>query len=201
MPAYRRGLHAALTDAGFVCDEPEDLEAWAGQAACPAILLTLRGEDDLDRLARLSAICPTVALLQSNGPVAYLQAFQHGACGVLPWDSCLDVIVNGVRAALEGLCLLPLGLLQAVATDATVASLMEADVAVTQPTLSEREIGWLRHLAAGTSVVELAPGVGYSEREMFRLLRVLYARLGATGRSDALVKASQSGLLDDPPSA
>ena len=53
----------------------------------------------------------------------------------------------------------------------------------------------LRELARGTTVGRLAADVGYSERMMFRLLRELYARLGAGNRTDALVKAQAKGWL------
>jgi hypothetical protein len=35
--------------------------------------------------------------------------------------------------------------------------------------------------------------VGYSEREMFRLLRQLYDRMGVRNRTEALLKAAQCG--------
>jgi len=43
----------------------------------------------------------------------------------------------------------------------------------------------------------LAEQVGYSEREMFRLLGELYRRLGAANRSEALDKAARLGVFDD----
>jgi DNA-binding NarL/FixJ family response regulator len=56
---------------------------------------------------------------------------------------------------------------------------------------SSREIGWLRDLANGVSVGRIAEGAGYSERMMFRLLRDLYARLGARNRTEALMLARE----------
>jgi DNA-binding CsgD family transcriptional regulator len=50
-------------------------------------------------------------------------------------------------------------------------------------------------MANGQTVGELARAVGYSEREMFRLLRSLYERMGVRNRTEALLKAAQSGLL------
>jgi DNA-binding CsgD family transcriptional regulator len=61
--------------------------------------------------------------------------------------------------------------------------------------ISDREIEWLRTLAAGSTVARLAEGVGYSERAMFRLLRDLYQRLGVKSRTEALMLAQQQGWL------
>jgi DNA-binding CsgD family transcriptional regulator len=45
-------------------------------------------------------------------------------------------------------------------------------------------------------VGELAESVGYSERAMYRQLRRLYERLGATNRTEALLQALRRGLID-----
>ena len=77
-------------------------------------------------------------------------------------------------------------------------------VAITdQPTLatyaaqwvSTDEADWLRAMAAGATVAEIAVDVGYSERAMFRNLKALYTRIGARNRTEALLWASRHGLL------
>ena len=55
---------------------------------------------------------------------------------------------------------------------------------------------WLRALAAGATVHQLAERIGYSEREMYRLLRAVYDRLGVPNRTQALVWATRQGILD-----
>jgi DNA-binding CsgD family transcriptional regulator len=54
----------------------------------------------------------------------------------------------------------------------------------------------LRHLADSGTVASLARTVGYSEREMYRLLGGVYARLGASNRTEALLLAERWGLLE-----
>ena len=61
--------------------------------------------------------------------------------------------------------------------------------------LSARDVAWLRALADGVTVSSLARASGYSQREMYRLLAALYARLGADSRTDALLRADRAGLL------
>lgn len=61
--------------------------------------------------------------------------------------------------------------------------------------LTPQEVGWLRDLARGHTVVQLAEAAGYSERMMFRLLRSVYQRLNARTRTEAMMTASARGLL------
>lgn len=63
--------------------------------------------------------------------------------------------------------------------------------------LSPAERQWLRSIAEGATVVEVAAAEGYSERHMRRMLADVYRRLGVTGRVPALVAAAKMGLLDD----
>jgi DNA-binding CsgD family transcriptional regulator len=60
------------------------------------------------------------------------------------------------------------------------------------------EQSWLRSMAGGMTVADLAESVGYSERAMFRLLRDLYRRIGVKNRTEALIWASRNSLLSDP---
>ena len=64
--------------------------------------------------------------------------------------------------------------------------------------LSPNELQWLIRLAAGGTVTELAEVAHYSEREMFRRLRVVYQRLGAKGKVDAIARAMASGIIPRP---
>src|ERR1700742_3656063 len=55
---------------------------------------------------------------------------------------------------------------------------------------------WLRQLAAGATVKQLAAGVGYSERAMHRHLQRLYQQLEAGNRTDALLQAMRLGMIE-----
>jgi DNA-binding CsgD family transcriptional regulator len=55
----------------------------------------------------------------------------------------------------------------------------------------------LRLLGQGGTVAALAQSAAYSEREIHRLLAGIYRRLGASNRTDALLRAERWGLLDD----
>jgi DNA-binding NarL/FixJ family response regulator len=46
------------------------------------------------------------------------------------------------------------------------------------------------------TIQELARQVGFSERETYRRLRQIYSAMGVRGRTEALILASASGLLE-----
>ncbi|HEY0687733.1 MAG TPA: hypothetical protein VGD71_01725, partial [Kribbella sp.] len=64
------------------------------------------------------------------------------------------------------------------------------------PRVSENQVRWLRELASGATVAHLANEEGYSEREMYRLLKKLYDRFGVATRTEALIRANAYGWLD-----
>ena len=62
--------------------------------------------------------------------------------------------------------------------------------------LTEDDFVNINGLAAGATVAELAEGAGYSEREMFRILKQLYAALGVENRTQAIIWATRHGILE-----
>lgn len=66
---------------------------------------------------------------------------------------------------------------------------------LTSADLAPDEIDWLRALAHGTRVADLARESGYSERAMYRELRKLWNRLGVANRAQGLARAGELGLL------
>jgi len=104
---------------------------------------------------------------------------------VLPASSPDQDVVVAVASAWRALTCLPIEAARA---------LSGAD-GVGRVTLSARDIAWLRALADGVTVGSLARASGYSQREMYRLLAAVYARLGADSRTEALLRADRAGLL------
>ena len=92
------------------------------------------------------------------------------------------------EAAVDGRSLLPVAVLRAITAGAP-----NGEMGSTSP--SEEERNWLRQLAQGSSVADLAEHAGYSERMMFRLLRALYVKLQAPNRTVALIRARDEGWL------
>jgi DNA-binding NarL/FixJ family response regulator len=95
-----------------------------------------------------------------------------------------------LEAGLNGLALLPVSMAR---------RLVDRSVRQSKPqTLTSVQQTWLRLLASGMTIQELARQVGFSERETYRRLRQIYSAMGVRGRTEALILASASGLLEGP---
>lgn len=178
--SYRRGLEAALQDAGFAVVEPE---------AAEVLLVPLRDPGDCARIDDAVGRSRVVALLPDSEARSFTHALRHGVAGAAAWDEEPDRIVAAVEAAVAGLLFVP------TTTAAAMAS-WSPDPHGEGPVLNPDEVEWLLELARGGTVVRLAEAFGYSERAMFRKLADLYARLGVSGRAEAVVAAHRLGLLD-----
>jgi DNA-binding NarL/FixJ family response regulator len=195
---HRRRLVAALQGAGYrVSVTPRP--AGRQPAAPPAqrgrtvrrtpVLVT----DDTEAAARLRADALAaspgagcVVLVAEPDPARYRQLLASGT-SALPSDSSDDDVVLAVEAAARALTCLPAAALRAAGRDDGHP-----------PAVSRREVSWLRSLGGGDTVAGVARTAGYSQREMYRLLRDLYGRLGAGNRTEALLRADRLGLLVAP---
>jgi DNA-binding NarL/FixJ family response regulator len=188
VPTYRRGLVAVLADAGFDLEEPDELDAWVMGGGRRAVVVSGCGSEGLAALRELNSDLAIVALLEDASPDGYRGALQAGASAAVPWDAPPTIIVEVVRAAFDDQTLFPVPVAQALASTASIG--------LVPPDLSAIEVGWLRKLAKGMTVSDLAKDVGCSSREMFRLLRSLYVKMGVRNRREALFEAARWGLPD-----
>lgn len=190
LPAYRDGMLITLGGAGFRPEAPGDLLQWALQEQRRAILMTLESDADWVLLAELRAArtdVPVVAAIGANDVAAQVRAILAGAVSTVPRDAPSETIQRVLRAAVEGISMLPIEVVRALG-ERWRSSPSEAKV-------SDREIGWLQTLAKGVTISQLAEQSGYSERAMFRLLRELYERMEVGNRTEALMRAHERGWL------
>lgn len=181
--AYRRGLEAALTAAGFTTTEP---------SVADALLVTLSSAEGCAAADEGTAAGKlVVALLPEATAAQYAHALGHGAASAAAWDADPGDIVATLDQALRGWARLPSAVAAALAAEWPGAHLP-------RPEISEDEASWLIDLAAGHTVSRIADQTGYSERAMFRRLHELYTRLGVSGRAEAIVVAERLGLLERP---
>lgn len=183
--ADRTGRVRALRAAGYqvtVAREP-----WAAAFAHRAPVLVTDDPDVAGRVrAELVATMPRsgcVALIDEPTPPGYRRLLGAG-CTVLPVSCADDDLTLAVAAAARALVCVPVAIARSFAGS-------DGD----QPLITSREASWMRALVAGTTVASLARGAGYSQREMYRVLGHLYARLGAGNRTEALLLADRWGLL------
>ena len=189
-PAFKRGLASMLADTSFATEEPDDPTAWVATAGNRIVLVAVPSARDVGLVIDLLQTeddLVVVALLPEITPEAVREAVLAGACAVAGWDASSDELVAMLTAGVESRSILPTHLLQELATiqgnDSTVAE------------LDPEQIEWLRALAGGMTVNQLAESISYSEREVYRLLRALYDRLGVGNRTGALIWAAQRGIV------
>jgi DNA-binding NarL/FixJ family response regulator len=198
-PIYRHGLSAGLSAAGMTCtplSTSAELSALlADQPRIPgqsgdAVVVVVPADQALDVLTVVREAsgeeAPTVHVVEEATAEACAEALRVGATGVVALDAELNQVIGVVRAAAGGQTLLP----------RQIAKALCRQQAGPVPQLLPRERDWLRHLADSGTVASLARTVGYSEREMYRLLGGVYARLGASNRTEALLLAERWGLLE-----
>jgi DNA-binding NarL/FixJ family response regulator len=190
LPVFRLGLISALAGADHRVEEPGDLVAWAAEGDRRAVLMTVGGPDDLESLRRLGKLEPRpliVALLDDMGVEVSVRMLTAGAVSVAPRSGDPGAIRQALDAAMAGRSILPAAVTAALVE--RYGLLEESDG------LSERDLSWLKALSQGATVAHLARTMGYSERAMYRLLRDLYRRMNVTTRSEAVLRATRSGLV------
>lgn len=188
LPLLRTGIAAALRQDGHPIDEPEDLLAWCADGTPALIVIGLTTSDQWETLSNLFLKRPaarTIALLPDLAAAG--RAVRAGAAAVLPRDTDAQHLREACRAVRRDECVLPA---------ATVRDLLRRTARwEDEPRLNDRELGWLRLLAGGSTVAQVAAASGYSERMMFRLLRDLYARLSVGSRTEAMLLAREHGWV------
>jgi DNA-binding NarL/FixJ family response regulator len=194
LPMFQQGVAAVLSAAGYAVEEPADLLAWARRAPLAVVLLTLGAERDWRLLERLCGAEPraaVIALVEEGGAGPGVRAIRAGARSVLPRQATAAALRRTVEATVDGQAVLP-----AAVAAALVAGGPPGPDGQAVP--SEDQLTWLRRLATGTTVAQLAGDAGYSERAMYRLLQVLYQQMGVDTRMQAIMRAQDLGWLGAP---
>jgi DNA-binding NarL/FixJ family response regulator len=128
----------------------------------------------------------TLVVLDPRADITAAELVHLGARAVLP-TSCSDALVFATLSViLAGGVVLDPGSAGEMAT---------ASAARCTQGYSDRDVDLLRRLATGLTVAALAKEMGYSDRNVFRMLGDLYGRLGCRNRSEALLAANRLGLL------
>ncbi|MCX2730168.1 hypothetical protein OOZ19_07935 [Saccharopolyspora sp. NFXS83] len=188
IPAYRYGLALGLEKSEFAVQEsaPADASNTGEWDAC----LVEVSRSDASTLATLRATRRArvlVALLDEPDPEDYRAALRLGADGLVAQDAALDEIITVLRLALRGSVLLPLDVARSLSAGTT------RPPTALNLTGVDREL--LTRLAMGSPVADIAKSAGYSERQMYRLVREIYHRLGSRNRSEAIATATRWGLI------
>ncbi|WP_206184887.1 helix-turn-helix transcriptional regulator [Thermoactinospora rubra] len=188
---FRQGVAVVLSEAGYAVEAPEDVLAWLRPGRRSLVLLTLEREQDWDVLAKLrdaEATDAVIALVGKDVAVLGVKAVRTGARSVLPREVSAGTLRRTVEATVDGQAVLPAAVAAALARDMPAG-------ATTSRSPTPEQLAWLRQLAAGATVAQLADRAGYSERAMFRLLQSLYKEMGVRTRIQAIIRAQELGWL------
>ena len=131
---------------------------------------------------RVVALVPDAA-----GVTAALLA---GASGVLLRSTDTDLMAAGLAAAARGLTVLDEG-----ARDAFLSAPGEDDLGFPLQPLTTRELEVLRLLARGWTNRAIGSELGISEHTVKFHVNAILEKLGADGRTEAVVRAARIGLI------
>jgi DNA-binding NarL/FixJ family response regulator len=190
-PVLQYGLASMLADTGFTLEEPDDPHSWVAQPGHRALLVAVGKARDVGVLIDLRQAGKNlfvIALLPEVSYAAVRDAVKAGASTVAGWDTSSENLVALLVAGLNSRSIIPTQLLQELTAYIGDGS---RDVE-----LDQEQVGWLRALAKGMTVTELAESISYSEREVYRLLRALYDRLGVCNRTEALIWAVRHDIVE-----
>ncbi|MGH9226031.1 MAG: hypothetical protein ACRD2W_20120 [Acidimicrobiales bacterium] len=179
--------------------EPEDVVAWAaamGVDQGAVALHTVRPANDWATLRTLSGngavgsarrAVKVVALLVDATPDRHAEALPCGADGAVPLDSPRTHRGHG--------CVRPRG--RYAAADERGDGHRHGRYPLRDPGVDHpEETEWLRMLATGATVQQLAERIGSSERALYRVLHGVYGRMRVSSPTEAIVLACRCGLLE-----
>lgn len=174
------GLHRVLMASGLLPDESDeegfllvhlaDREDWAVLAS----ELARQGPEPRRRV---------VAMIGSSAECS--RALAAGVHAIWRVGSGTAELLECLRAARQGKIVLPLGCAREWGSHASRAA----------TTCTDEEKVWLRQLAGGTTVSDLADRSHMDRTTLSRRLRRVYGKLGAANKSEALVAAAAVGLV------
>lgn len=188
---WRRGMAGLLEDSAFEVVVSEALSTWTPHKDGSCIVLGVDAPDDVGLLRPFREdhpYTPVVVVVSELDISTFARLIRSGATAVVAEHEPAEVIHRVISEALAGRVSIEGDLAQSLAG-------LVPDVGAIARWVTDREVDWLRAMAAGITVLELAEDVGYSERAMFRQLKEMYRRIGAKNRTEALLWASRRGLL------
>lgn len=191
-PTWRRGMTAVLAEAGYTTAECESILEWRPGRGGTAIVMLTTGPEERQAITDFVADyphIPIVAVIPQLDVASFAEAIRAGAAGAVDEAEDTEVFARSIEAAIGG---------RVEAAHQLVAAMASRIPSSPDPQawITGDEAEWLRALADGATVAALAERIGYSERETFRMLGELYAKVGVRNRTEAIIWATRHGVLD-----
>ena len=142
-------------------------------------------------------VTPNVPVLVLTDGSGVTEALQAGASAVLSECADGDTLSTAIRAAAQGLVTLSGEFRDHLVDASGSGSALESDAEDEPPPieLTARELQVLRLLAEGESNKSIARRLGITPHTAKFHVASIAAKLGATGRTDAVAKAMRLGLV------
>lgn len=138
-----------------------------------------------------------VMLTMNEDDDTVLSAIRAGACGYLLKGAGAEEVQHAIRAAAAGGMVFGASLAGKVAGFFAGAAGGGPQLDEPFPELTERERDILDRLAAGRSNDQIAAALHVSNKTVRNAVSSIYAKLHASGRADAIVKAREAGFGRD----
>lgn len=147
--------------------------------------LSLRAENGLSALARIKAAVPQIAVVvvsAAEDGETIRASLDAGAMSFIPKSVEPEVLTQALKHVLDGQPYLPECIFQHHTGEKT-------------PTLTARQLDVLRGLSRGMPTKLIAHELKLSEYTVKEHIGAIFQALGARNRTEAVIKASQFGLL------
>ena len=202
---FRRGLNAALTQAGFdVCGEASSAEdaVSAAESLQPDVVvldILMPGLSGLDVVEKITAIAPesqVILLTASESEEDLLTGIRAGARGYVVKDTPFEDLARSIRDVVDGGAVISTSMTGKL-LDVLVQLLRHQDfMAPRQPTLTGREIEVLQHVARGMTSKQIGRDLFISENTVKNHIRNILDKLGLHSRNEAVLYAIRENLIE-----
>jgi len=200
LPAMRAGLRAILQTSSNidVAVEHATLERLLTDAAVLAVDAVLLAEDTaLEEISEQEQDIPPVAMIllsESSRAVALLQALSLPGWAIVAPEVEPSVLQAAVEAATQGLVVLSPQLVEEVASETETVAIADAgEPADNLLTAREQEV--LDLISQGLPNKLIANSLGISEHTVKFHVSSIYAKLGASNRTEAISRGARRGLV------
>lgn len=183
-PFLEGSVRLLVETQGWRCRSIDDPPS--SRAADADVVVIDLAEGTSRQLHDMCGRAPAVGIVASAELRDVLPAVRSGVRAVVPRDCPPADLMRAIKAASRGIAQIPAATMRALVTQ------LQAPAKPAPFDADERV--WLRMLANGLTVEEVAETAGYSTRAMFRLLAQLYRRIGARNRSEAFIIATRFGV-------
>ncbi len=158
------------------------------------LLLDLESpEDESMSLAMESEISPLVVLTDNTENSLVVEALGSGTRAILPRDATSEEIVAAIQATATGLVVLHPHVLRSMLSPILPGE--ESEPLPSDQTLTPREIEVLRMVAEGLGNKEIASRLGISDHTVKFHISSIFAKLGASSRTEAVTVGIRQGLI------